>query len=502
MTVPEPETVAVDGRALGGRAARGAVVTLGAQGIRIVVQVLSVVVLSRLLSPRDYGLIAMVLAVIGVADVFRDLGLSTAAIQARTLTAAQRTNLFWVNSALGLVLGGVVFALAPALAHVYGQPELVDIARVLALSFLLNGVATQYRADLTRRLLFARLAVADVVSPVIGLGVGVVMALSGAGYWALVGQQLAQYAVMMTVVVTAGRWLPGRPDRTAPMGGLLRFGWNMVGVQLIGYTANNIDSITIGARFGAGALGVYSRAFQLLMTPLGQLRGPATQVALPVLSSLQDDGHRFAEYLRRGQLALGYTLVAGLGLVVGAAEPVTAVFLGEQWGSVPPLLRFLALAGIFETLALVGYWVYLSRGLTGQLVRYASFEAAVRLACILVGSSWGVEGVAAGYALSPALTWPISLWWLSRFAPMPVRQLLGGALRVLVVCAGVAGSSFAGAHALADAPAALALAGAGAAALLAYAVLCSAVAPLRRDLQSVVLVVRLAVRRRTAQPGA
>jgi PST family polysaccharide transporter len=169
---------------------------------------------------------------------------------------------------------------------------------------------------------------------------------------------------------------------------------------------------------------------------------------------------------------------------------------------VPPLLRFLALAGIFETLALVGYWVYLSRGLTGQLVRYASFEAAVRLACILVGSSWGVEGVAAGYALSPALTWPISLWWLSRFAPMPVRQLLGGALRVLVVCAGVAGSSFAGAHALADAPAALALAGAGAAALLAYAVLCSVVAPLRRDLQSVVQVVRLAVRRRTAQPGA
>jgi O-antigen/teichoic acid export membrane protein len=367
---------------------------------------------------------------------------------------------------------------------------------VLALTFVLNGIATQFRADLNRRLLFTRLAVADVLSPVAGLAVGVALAVAGAGYWALVGQQLAQYTVMMVVVVSGGRWLPGRPDRATDMGGLLRFGWNMVGIQLIGYTARNVDSLTIGARFGAESLGVYNRAFQLLMTPLGQVRGPTTQVALPVLASLQDDHHRYAEYLRRGQLALGYTFVAGLALVVGAATPVTEVFLGEQWDSVAPLLRLLALAGIFDTLAFVGYWVYLSRGLTSELLRYATFEAVVRLVCILVGSVWGVTGVAAGYALSPALTWPISLWWLSRMAPIPVRALLAGALRVLVVAAGVAGGSFAGAGLADGLPAVLSLVAAVAGGAAAYCALCSAVGPLRRDLGAVVDVARLAARRR------
>jgi PST family polysaccharide transporter len=168
---------------------------------------------------------------------------------------------------------------------------------------------------------------------------------------------------------------------------------------------------------------------------------------------------------------------------------------------VPPLLRLLALAGIFDTLAFVGYWVYLSRGLTGQLVRYASFEAAVRLTCILVGSTWGVIGVAAGYALSPALTWPISLWWLSRLAPIPVRQLLGGAVRILVLAAGVAASSCAGARVLAEAPVGVTLLGAAAAGLAAYAVLCSAVGPMRRDLWSVFEVVRLAAGRGSGRPA-
>ena len=496
MTGDPPVTVS-DGAGLGGRVARGALVILAAQGVRIAVQVLSVVVLSRLLSPRDYGLIAMVLAVIGVADVFRDLGLSTAAVQARTLTAAQRSNLFWINTALGTVLGAVAFAAAPALALVYDQPELADVTRVLALTFLLNGVATQYRADLTRRLLFSRLAVADVLSPVVGLGVGVALAADGAGVWALVGQQLAQYVVMMTVVVTAGRWRPGRPDRRTPMDGLLRFGWNMVGVQLIGYAARNVDSLTIGTRFGAEALGLYNRAFQLLMTPLGQLRGPTTQVALPALSALQEDARRHAEYLRRGQLALGYTFVAGLALVVGAALPVTEVFLGDQWGSVTPLLRLLALAGIFDTLAFVGYWVYLSQGLTGQLVRYAAFEAVVKLVCILVGSTWGVVGVAAGYALAPALTWPVSLWWLSRLTPIPVRELLGGALRVLAVAAVVAAGSYAAAGSTGHLPAGLTLGLAVAAGAAAYAAIAAVVPAVRRDVLAVVAVVRLAARRRT-----
>lgn len=485
----------------GARAARGAAVTAAAQVLRIGVQLLSVVVLARLLSPRDYGLVAMVMVLLAVADVFRDLGLSTAAVQAPTLSEQQRSNLFWLNTAFGLGLSVLALALAPVVAALYGRPELAAITQVLAWTFLLNGLATQHRADLTRRLHFTRLAVADVVSPVVGLVAALPLALAGAGYWTLVGQQLAQYAAMLVVVVTAGRWLPGRPTRSAPMGGLLRFGTGMVGTQLLGYVGNNVDSLVVGARFGAGALGLYNRAFQLLMTPLGQLRSPTTQVVLPVLASLQGDERRFSSLLQRGQLALGYTIVVGLGLVLGAAEPVTAVFLGGQWTEVPPLLRWLALAGVFQTLAFVSYWAYVSRGLTGQLLRYSLVQVLIRVVCIAGGSAWGVVGVAVGYALAPAVGWPLSFWWLSRHAPVPVRGLVLGGLRILAVTLAVAGSTWVVSATTGGLPAVGTLVLGVLAGLATLLVLAVVIPPVRRDALDVLEVARLALSRHRAPGG-
>jgi O-antigen/teichoic acid export membrane protein len=485
-----------DGRTLGNRAARGVLVALGGQGLRIGVQVLSVVLLSRLLGPTDYGLLAMVMAVIGVADVFRDLGLSTAAIQARTLSAQQRSNLFWVNTGTGLLLTVLAVVAAPLVEALYGRPELEAMTQALAVVFFLNGLATQYRADLTRRLRFGRLAAVDVLSPIAGLLVGVGLAASGAGYWALVGQQLAQYLVMTVLVVTAGAWLPSLPDRRTSMDGLLRFGWHMVGIELMGYAGRNADTLLIGTRSGAAALGLYNRAYQLLMAPLGQVRAPTTQVALPVLSRLQDDQERWAAYVRRGQQALGYTLVAGLGVVVGAAEPLTAVFLGDRWDGVAPVLRLMAVGGICQTLAFVGYWVYLSRGLTRQLIQYSLFETAVRLVCIVVGSTWGVVGVAAGFAVAPALTWPVSLWWLSRLAPIPLRELVHGALRILALTATVTASSWAAVRALDAAPALLSMGAALLAGAAGYAAVVAIVRPCRRDLLAVLDAVRQGITHR------
>ena len=483
-------------RNLGGRAARGAAVTVAGQGTRILVQVLSVVVLSRLLAPRDYGLLAMVTAVIGIADIFRDLGLSTAAIQARVLTDRQRANLFWINTGLGATLTVAAFCLSPTLAAFYDQPELVEIGRVLAFTFLLNGLATQYRADLNRRLRFGWLSLADVVAALAGFGVAVVMALGGAGYWSLVGQQLTQYGLMLALVVAGARWWPRPPSRGADMGGLLRFGWHMVGTQVIGYVANNADSVVVGARFGAGPLGLYNRAFQLLMTPLGQVRGPTTQVALPVLSAIQDDDERFAGYVRTGQLALGYTLVAGLGLALGAAPELVAVLLGAEWQAAAPFLGFFALAGALQTLGLVNYWVYLSRGLTRELFRYSLIQAAVKIACILVGSQWGVLGVAAGYALAPALTWPLSFWWVARSTSLAVRPLVAGAVRVLLLFVGVALAGRGAGTLVQGAPDWAALAVAVVGGVLAYGLLTAAVGPMRRDLVVVRSVLRRALQRR------
>ena len=476
--------------ALGRRAARGAVVTVGSQVLRMAVQVGGVVVLAHLLTPHDYGLVAMVLVVVGIGDLFRDFGLSSAAIQARTLSRGQRDNLFWLNTGIGAALAAATFACAPLLAALYDEPDLVPIARGLSITFLLNGLATQYRADLTRHLRFGPLAATDVASPLLGLVAAIVLALTGAQWWALVAQQVVTAASLLVGVALIGRWLPRRPRRDVPMGGLLRFGWNLLGTQLVGYASNNVDGLTIGLRFGTTSLGLYNRAFSLLMQPLTQLRAPTTTVALPILARLQDQPQRFGEFVRRGQLALAYTLVAGLSLVVASAGPLTDVLLGEQWDGVEPIIRLLAIAGMFQTLAYVGYWVYLATGLTNVLLRYTLVSAAIRITAVLVGSTWGVVGVAAGYAVAPMLAWPLSLWWVARHTPVPLRALVVGGVRAVLTFGTCALAGWAASLLVDGSWARLGVAFAACGAT--FALLWAVVPVIRRDVRDVATVARLA----------
>lgn len=461
------------------------------QGVRIVIQIVSVIVLSRILAPHDYGLLAMVVTVTGIGEIFRDFGLSSAAVQAKSLTAAQRSNLFWINSGIGVVLAGIVFVGAPLLANFYGRHELTPIAHALAFTFILSGLATQFRVDLNRRLQFRKLVFADVASPALGLGVAIIAALRGWEYWALVAQQLTTAVALLVTLMIGARWLPGLPRRGAQMGGLLKFGGNLVATQLIGYASNNVDSLIIGIRFGATSLGIYNRSFSLLMTPLTQLRAPTTTVAIPVLAKLHDEPERFGQFIIRGQLALGYSLVAGLGLVVGAAEPLTNFLLGDKWTAVAPILRLLAVAGIFQTLSYVGYWVYLSRGLTGALFRYTLLASAIKVSCIAVGSLGGVVGVAAGFALAPAIDWPLSLWWLSKRTVIPVRTLVIAALRIMsvasIVAIGSAGASLLSAGLAPGLQTACALF----AGVALYALAAWIIPALRRDVIEIIAIARM-----------
>jgi O-antigen/teichoic acid export membrane protein len=480
---------------LGRVAARGAGVTLAGQGARILLQLASVTVLARLLSPEDYGLLAVGLVVVGIGEVFRDLGLSTAAIRTPDLTRAQRDGLFWLNVAAGTVLAAVALLAAGPVAAAFGEPELADIVRCLSLTFLLNGLAAQYRAGLTRELRFGAVAGVDLGAQLVAFGVAVTAAVAGAGYWALVAQQLTQGAVALVLVVALGRWVPGRPRRGVGLWPLVRFGGGLTGTHLVFYVGNNLDNLVLGLTAGPAALGIYNRGFQLLMTPLNQLRSPATSVAVPVLSRLQDDLDRSGEYLRRSQLALGFSLVAGMALVAGAAGPLVDVLLGDRWAQVAPVLALLAVAGSAQTLSFVGFWVYLSRGLSGALFRYTMVTLALSAACIGAGSWFGVVGVAAGYATAALLEWPLSLWWLSRVTVLPVRALYLGALRI-TACAVTAGTACHAATQLtAGWPSAGRLAAGLLAGLAAYG-LAALVPGIRRDLAGVVAWGRQMVARR------
>ena len=479
-----PEVAARQGD-LGRTASRGAGITLVGQGIRILLQFASVTVLARLLAPRDYGLLAVGLVMVGVGEVVRDLGLSTAAIRAPQLSARQRDGLFWVNAAAGLVLALLAVAAAGPIAAAFSQPELEPVARVLAVTFVLNGLAAQYRAGLSRELRFRALASTDVIAQFVALVVAVSAAVLGAGYWALVAQQLTQGAVSLLAAVLLAGWVPGLPRRGVGLRPFLRFGAGITGTQLTYYLGNNLDNISLGLLAGPSALGLYNRGFQLLMTPLNQVRSPASTVAVPVLARIQDDLERSADYLKRSQLVLGFTLVPALAVIAGASVPVVHLVLGDRWSAVAPVLTLLAVAGSAQLLANVVSWVYLSRGLSGPLLRYTLVSLCLSAACIGVGCRFGVLGVATGYATAALLEWPLSLWWVSRVTVVPGRDLLLGALRIMG-CALAAGTAcFLATGLTAGWPAVSRIASGGLAALAVYAVVAGLVPRIRRDVLDV-----------------
>jgi PST family polysaccharide transporter len=480
---------------LGARAARGGVTVLVGQAARIIVQVASVSILARLLSPSDYGLVAIVLAIVGVGEIFRDFGLSTAAIQAKVVTNDQRDKLFWLNTGIGAFLTVLCALAAPLVAVLFHQQALTPITRVLAFTFLLNGMAAQHEADLKRHLRFAALVTVNIGAQAFGAVIAITMAALGGGYWALVAQQICAGALTLAWLVALTRWVPHLPKRGVDVRSFTRFGFGLVGSQIVGYLNNNVDTVTIGIRFSATQLGYYNRGYQLLMRPLSQLRTPTTSVALPVLAKLHDDAARTDAFLVQGQLALGYSLVASVAIAAGAADPIVHIFLGDQWASVAPVFALLALAGVFQTISYVGSWVYLSRALTGSLVWYSMVSLAIKLVCVLVGSIWGIVGVAGGFALAPALAWPISIWWLSRLTRLPARALYGGAARILL-CSGVsAGATWSVVGALGASSAFVQLVCGGLAGVLVYAPL-ALVPMIRRDLSDVVSVTRSAMRGR------
>lgn len=430
---------------LGRRAVRGATITAVGQFGRILVQILSVVILARLLTPNEYGLFAMVLAVAGMGEIFRDFGLSQAAVQARSLSKEQRDLLFWINSSIGAALALLVFLGSWAIAGFFRHPELLPLVQGVSVIFLLNGITTQFRASLARSLRFTALAAIDFISTVAGLATAIGLALGGFGVWALVFQVIIQALVVLVLSAGLCRWLPGRPRRGTEIRSFLTFGWHMVATQMVTYVGNNADTVTIGLIFGAAPLGNYNRPYQLVMNVANQLRSPISNVAIPVLSRLQDAGYRYWEFARVGQVALGYTLVAALALATGAALPITDILLGPKWLASAPILSMLSAAAIFQTLAYFGYWIYVSKGITKALFQFNLVGVAVKVVCLVVGAFWGVNGVAAGYLISTLLKWPLSLYWIARsVSDVPIRIFVVGFLRMSALAGLAAGGAFLG----------------------------------------------------------
>ncbi|WP_182252384.1 lipopolysaccharide biosynthesis protein [Microbacterium esteraromaticum] len=418
---------------LGGRAARSAARLLGGQSALFVIQLTSIVVLARLLTPQEYGIVAMALAFTGFGHLLRDVGLSSAAIQAPTLSHAQRSNLFWINTGIGAAMATVVMVLAPVIAIYYAEPTVLWIVLGFAPTLLLSGMATQLRAHAVRTLQLGRLALVDVTSALLGLASAILLAYAGGGAWALVIQQLVGGLCTLILMLALGGWMPGWIHRGVPMRAFFAFGVPLFGSQLLTYFASNLDSMLMGRHYGSVLTGLYNRSLQLVRVPMNQLRSPLGQLALSVLSRIQSDDSRLISYVSQGQRAMGYPLLFAAGLLAAMAPAVIDVAIGDQWASAAPFVRLIAVGEGLTTLAGVGGWIYTSRGLGAALLKYTVVSASVKACLLITAAAFGPIWIAAAFAFAPVVLWPLSLIWVGKVANLRTLPLLVNSCRMVAV---------------------------------------------------------------------
>ena len=216
----EPENM----QDLKGKMIRGGLTRVCAQGANLLLRVGSLMILARLLSPKDFGLVGMVMAFTGALTWFRDFGLSSAAIQHPNITKEQISTLFWINMLLGALLGLVALAMAPAIAAFYGRPELFGVTLVLAAGFLFNAAGVQHSVLLQRQMRFTALAVISIVSSTVSIAIAIAGAEAGYGYWALVAMSVTSPLIATLGFWLSTGWIPKMPRRRAGIRAMIHFG--------------------------------------------------------------------------------------------------------------------------------------------------------------------------------------------------------------------------------------------------------------------------------------
>ena len=381
------------------RTVRGGAFTVTSQAIKFAIGLASTMILARILAIRDYGLLGMVAAFIGLIGLFKDLGLSQATIQRKEITHEQISALFWVNVALGVGAFLAVAALSPAVAWFYHQPRLIGIMTALGTGYLLGGLTVQHQALLQRQMRFSRLAVIDVGSVIFSVAVAISLALLGARYWALVAQVVAYAAANAAGVWIGCGWRPSLHVRGAGVRSMLSFGGYLTGSNVINYVARNADNVLIGRVWGAYSLGLYSKAYGLLLLPLSQINNPIGAVVIPGLSRLREDHARYRTYYIGALTMVAFvTMPLALFTIIFAHELIP-IILGARWIGAVPIFRLLGIAALVQPVCHTFGWLYISSGRTDRAFRWSAVNTVFMVLAFVIGLPHGAKGVALAFSV-------------------------------------------------------------------------------------------------------
>lgn len=395
-------------------------------------------VLVRLLSPRDYGLNALAGTMLGFIQIFSSLGFSQALIQKQDVTSVDYSTAFWSTLFLSLLLCGAVVLLAPAAALFFEEPLVDPLLKVAALGFILSALGTMQLAQLQKALAFKQIMLVELLTAVFAGITSIALALKGFGVWSLIIGGLVGQALALPVLWKMSIWKPRIVFSKRAFSELFAFGAHLTVGGIINYLMRNLDNVIIGKVLGSTALGYYSLAYNLMLKPLQYISFNIARVLFPALSSIRGDKEKTRKvYLKAVHFIslITFPMMSGFLFV---ASPVVEIVYGAKWMPVVPVLQILCLVGAIQSVGTTVGTIYLSQGRADLQLKYTVIFAPIVIGSFIIGVHWGIEGVAAAYAVATLGIW----MWSHKIANGLIdlqlspffRELMTAALSSALMC--------------------------------------------------------------------
>jgi len=373
----------------------------------------SVIIVARLLSPTDYGLMAMAGVWTGVIVMLAELGLGAGIVQFRDLDDRELNTCFWLILGLALVGYGSLYVAAPFLAGWFSAPRLSAVLRAAGLALPLVALRVVPDALLRQRIELDRVSRAEMAAGLVTIPVVVGMAWAGAGVWALVAGTLVAPLVQTVVTFFLVRWMPGVRLGGRRVREVLRFSLAILGTRISWAAYEQADVFILGKSSGDVVLGFYSMAKQLALLPVEKVSVMVNQLATPVMAELQSDHERLrAAFLRAVRLVASAAFPLCIGLML-VAHPLVEVLLTDKWASSVPLIQVLCLFALVRSVAVLLPPVLMARYRARFLFVYTTAQMVLMTLAFWIGATWGG---AIGVAVALVTVYPIALAWLAREA--------------------------------------------------------------------------------------
>ena len=353
-------------------------------------------ILARQLTPEDYGLVAMVLAFTGFAPLIVDLGTRDAVIQKPRITESELAALFWITVAVGLIFTLLMAVSSPLIAWFYHEPRLLTVTLVSSLTFLSTALACQHNGLLRRAMRFQTVALIEFVAGALSVIIAIAMAWRGWHYWSLIIRPIALHLLNASGVWLFCRWVPAKPALTSSVGGMLKFGVNVIGFSLTDFFKGNSDRVAIGRGYGAERLGHYQNAFMVYDNLLG-LTTNALDVATGSLSKLVHDVKEFRRVWSNALSAVTFYAMPAFGIMAVTSQDVIVLLLGSKWSTAGVLLSVLAMRGIPHVVERTIGWLFMPAGRSDRLLRWGFISTSAQLAALFAGMRFGFTGVVVAY---------------------------------------------------------------------------------------------------------